>query len=155
MVGGVWSAILSRCSHWEPTYTSSPVTMRLEDHQSSWPTAPGEHVDKVCVVAGHENMLARDHHDGNHQVGIALPPAMLLAQTFHHGRAGNVKHHDVEALSTYLLCYPTLDQYGIIVPVMQTGIVNLIMLISSGGNRGVRAAQLQTQPALRQPSLCP
>src|SRR5437016_5198576 len=41
MVMHLWSAILSCCSHWEPTYTLSPVTMRLEDHQSSWPTAPG------------------------------------------------------------------------------------------------------------------
>src|SRR5262249_1607723 len=35
----LWSAILSCCSCLEPTYPSSPVTMRPEDHQSSWPTA--------------------------------------------------------------------------------------------------------------------
>jgi hypothetical protein len=35
----LWSAILSCGSCSEPTYTSSPITMRPEDHQSSWPTA--------------------------------------------------------------------------------------------------------------------
>jgi Putative transposase of IS4/5 family (DUF4096) len=35
----LWSAILLRCSCFEPTDTSSPVTMCLEEHQSSWPTA--------------------------------------------------------------------------------------------------------------------
>src|SRR5215472_4729482 len=62
-----------------------------------------EHVDKVCVVASHENMLARDDHRGNHQVSIALSPAMLLTQMFHDGCAGHVKHDDVE-LGEHLLC---------------------------------------------------
>ncbi len=76
----------------------------------------GEHVDKVCVIAGHQDMLARDDHGGNHQVSIALPPAMLLAQTFHHGRAGDVKHHDVELgehllrVSQPLVCKGRLDR---------------------------------------------
>ena len=56
----------------------------------------GEHVDKICTVASHQNMLARDNHGGNHEVGIALPLAMLLAETFHHGCAGAIKHHDLE-----------------------------------------------------------
>src|SRR5215470_57010 len=55
-----------------------------------------EHVDKIRVVAGYEHMLARDNHRGNHQVSITLPPAMLLAETFHHGRAGHVKHDNAE-----------------------------------------------------------
>jgi len=41
-------------------------------------------------------MLTREDYGGNHQVGIPLSPARLLAQTFHHRRAGHVKHDDVE-----------------------------------------------------------
>jgi hypothetical protein len=62
----------------------------------------GKHVDKVSAIAGHQKMLTREDHDGNHQVSIALPPAMLLAETFHHRRAGTVKHDDVE-LGEHLL----------------------------------------------------
>jgi len=48
-------------------------------------------------------MLTREDYGGNHQVGIPLSPAMLLAQTFHHRRAGHVKYDDVE-LGEHLLC---------------------------------------------------
>jgi hypothetical protein len=39
-----------------------------------------KHVDEVSAVAGHQDMLARNDHGGNHDVGIALPPAMLASQ---------------------------------------------------------------------------
>jgi hypothetical protein len=35
------------------------------------------------------------------------------------------------------------------------GVVNLIRLISSGGNSRTRVDRLRTHPALRQPSSCP
>ena len=62
-----------------------------------------EHVNEVRAVAGHQDMLARNDHGGNHEVGIALPSAMLLAETFHHRRTGNVKYDDVK-LGEHLLC---------------------------------------------------
>jgi hypothetical protein len=37
------------------------------------------------VVAGHENMLAREDHGGNHQVSITLPPARA-SKTWGSGR---------------------------------------------------------------------
>ena len=39
-----------------------------------------KHVDEVSAVAGHQDMLARNDHGSNHDVGIALPPAMLASQ---------------------------------------------------------------------------
>jgi hypothetical protein len=39
-----------------------------------------KHVDEVSAVAGHQDMLARNDHGGNHDVGIALPSAMLASQ---------------------------------------------------------------------------
>jgi hypothetical protein len=47
-------------------------------------------------------MLTREDHGGDHQVSVALPPAMPLAQTCDYRRAGHVKHHDVE-LGEHLL----------------------------------------------------
>jgi hypothetical protein len=41
-------------------------------------------------------MLARDGHGGNHEVGTALPLAMLLAETFHLGCTGDIKHDDLK-----------------------------------------------------------
>lgn len=98
----LWSAILSRCSCWEPTshHIPSRCVWRIINpvgQLNHW-----EHVDKVRAVAGHENMLTRDDHGGNHQVGITLPPAMLLAETCHHCRAGPVTHDNVE-LGEHLL----------------------------------------------------
>lgn len=82
----LWSAILSRCSHWEPPYThhlSSRCVWRIINPVGQ--LHRGEHVDKVCVVAGHENMLAREDHGGNHQVSITLPPARA-SKTWGSGR---------------------------------------------------------------------
>ena len=50
----------------------------------------------------HTSMLACNDHGGNHHVGITLPPAMLLAQTFHHGRTGGIEYDHVK-LGKHLL----------------------------------------------------
>jgi len=47
-------------------------------------------------------MLARGSNSGNHEIGIAFPPAMLLAKAFHHGCTGGIEHHDLE-LGEHLL----------------------------------------------------
>ena len=44
------------------------------------PLSRRKHVDEVSAVAGHQDMLARNDHGGNHDVGIALPPAILASQ---------------------------------------------------------------------------
>src|SRR5262245_51386492 len=58
----LWSAVLSHCSYLEPTYRSYPVTMRLEDHQSSWPTESlGARRQSPCGCGSQEYAAAVAH----------------------------------------------------------------------------------------------
>ena len=63
---------------------------------------PGKHIAKVRLIAGDRDMRARGDDGRNHQIGIALPPAMLPPKAFHHGRTGGVEHDDLE-LGEHLL----------------------------------------------------
>ena len=62
-----------------------------------------QHVPTVCLLAGHQDMLACGGDGGKHEIGIALPLAMLLTEAFQNGRTGGVEDDHVE-LGEQLLC---------------------------------------------------